>query len=136
MEPTSAINHPIRLKPGQDLLSSIAAYVKDHDIRAGWIATCAGSLTQVNLRYANQPGGTVLTGHFEIVSLTGTVSSNGCHLHMSVADSTGYTRGGHLMEGNIIYTTAELVIVQSPAHVFTREEDGSTPWKELQIRER
>jgi uncharacterized protein len=126
--------HALRLKPNQDLKQEIEAFVKKENIEAGWIMTCVGSLTQVNLRYANQPEGTKNHGHFEIVSLVGTVSVNGSHIHLSVSDSLGVTKGGHLLNENLIYTTAEIVIGESKNHIFAREKDGSTPWEELQIK--
>jgi uncharacterized protein len=128
--------HPLRLRPGTDLKGEIEAYVKREQIEAGWISTCVGSLTVLQVRYANLPAADTLQVHLEIVSLTGTVSVNGSHLHISVSDSTGKTIGGHLMDGSKVYTTAEIVIGESLRHRFTREEDGSTPWKELQIRKK
>ena len=128
--------HPLRLKPGADLKGEIEAYIKQEKIEAGWISTCVGSLTVLQVRYANQPGADTLEGHLEIVSLTGTVSVNGSHLHISVSDSTGKTIGGHLMNGSKVYTTAEIVIGESLLHRFTREQDGTTPWQELQIRKK
>lgn len=127
--------HALRLQPGEDLKQGIQEYAEEHDINAGWIMTTVGSLTKVHLRYANQEAGDTLTGYFEIVSLVGTVSTNGSHLHLSVSDSTGRTTGGHLLDGNLIYTTAEIVIGESRRHVFEREVDGTTPYKELQVRE-
>lgn len=126
--------HALRLKPNQDLKQEIEAFVKKERIEAGWIMTCVGSLIQTNLRYANQPEGTKSIGHFEIVSLVGTVSINGSHIHLSTSDSVGVTKGGHLLGENLVYTTAEIVIGESKNHVFTREKDGSTPWEELQIK--
>lgn len=126
--------HAFRLKPGQDLRKEIEAYVKKEGIKAGWMVTCVGSLEQANLRLANQPGGTAYSGHFEIVSLVGTLSTAGSHLHLSFSDSTGKTLGGHLLPGNIVYTTAEIVIGESKDLVFTRENDDTTPWDELQIK--
>ena len=126
--------HALRLKPNQDLKQEIEAFVKKENIEAGWIMTCVGSLTQANLRYANQPEGTKSSGHFEIVSLVGTVSVNGSHIHLSMSDSLGVTKGGHLLNENLIYTTAEIVIGESKNHVFAREKDGSTPWEELQVK--
>jgi hypothetical protein len=35
------------------------------NIKAGWISTCVGSLTQYNLRFANQPEGSSDIGHYE-----------------------------------------------------------------------
>ena len=84
---------------------------------------------------SNQTEGINREGHFEILSLSGTVSINGLHLHLAVSDSSGNTIGGHLLEGNIIYTTAELVISSTEKYLFTRTKDGTTPWEELQIKE-
>ena len=128
--------HAIRLKPGEDLKAGIEKLVKEKNIEAGWISTCVGSITKYNLRFANQPEGSSREGHFEIVSLTGTVSINGSHLHLAVSDSTGATIGGHLLDGNIIYTTAELMISSTEKYQFTREKDGTTPWQELNIKEK
>jgi len=133
MQPVKA--HAFRLKPGQDLKKEINKIVTDQQIKAGWISTCVGSLTNFNIRYANQPEGSSGSGHFEIVSLTGTVSVNGSHLHISISDSTGKTIGGHLLDSNIIYTTAEIVILSSDEFEFKREKDGSTPWEELQVKQ-
>lgn len=143
---SSCNNHPkkqtmgtkvyaFRLKPGQDLKKEIQQFVSDKKITAGWIGTCVGSLTHYNIRFANQPNGSSDTGHFEIVSLVGTVSTNGNHIHISLSDSTGKTIGGHLMDGCTVYTTAEIVIQSSDAFVFKREKDGTTPWEELQVVE-
>ena len=125
-----------RLKPGEDLRKSIEAIVKEKNIEAGWINTCVGSLADYTIRFANQQQGTSGSGHFEIVNLTGTVSVNGSHLHISISDSTGKTSGGHLLEGCKIYTTAEIVIGSTTAYEFKRKKDGTTEWEELQINEK
>lgn len=127
--------HAFRLKPGQDLKNEILQYVKEKQIKAGWVSTCVGSLTNYNIRFANQPEGSSGSGHFEIVSLTGTVSVNGSHLHISISDSTGKTIGGHLLDSNIVYTTAEIVLLSSDDFIFKREKDGSTEWEELQVKD-
>jgi len=95
-----------------------------------------GSLTDYTLRFANQKEGIHGSGHFEIISLTGTVSVNGSHLHISISDSTGKTIGGHLLDGCKIYTTAEIVIGSTKAYEFTRKKDGTTEWEELQVNEK
>lgn len=129
----NTIVYALRLKPGQDLRKEIENFVKGNKIQAGWIATCAGSLTHYNIRFANLPESNNGSGHFEIVSLTGTVSVNGSHMHISISDSTGHTIGGHLLEGCTVYTTAEIVLKSSPDLIFKREKDGTTKWEELQI---
>ncbi|MDB5253467.1 MAG: DNA-binding protein [Flaviaesturariibacter sp.] len=129
-------SHAFRLRPGADLKQEIQSFVKTNGIKAGWITCGVGSLTDYSIRFANQPGVSTGTGHFEIVSLTGTVSVNGSHIHLSISDSTGRTIGGHLADGNRIYTTAEIVIQESGDLEFTREKDGTTPWEELQVRKK
>ncbi len=85
------------------------------------------------IRPANQPDALSRVEKFEIVSLVGTLSTNGSHLHIALSDSLGNTIGGHLMEGNVIYTTAEIVIGEAEHLVFTRETDPQTTYKELKI---
>jgi uncharacterized protein len=132
----NTVTHAFRLLPGEDLLNGIDAFAEANDIGAGYIITCVGSLTGYNIRFANQPEGSAGAGHFEIVSLSGTLSKNGSHIHISISDPTGRTIGGHLLKDNIVYTTAEMVIGEHKGLVFTREKDGTTPWKELQIRKK
>ncbi|MBN8676438.1 MAG: DNA-binding protein [Chitinophagales bacterium] len=98
-------------------------------INAGWIATCVGSLTDYMLRFAYQPDCSSGSGHFEIVSLVGTVSTNGSHIHISISDSTGKTIGRHLMPDCKIYTTAEIVLKATDKYEFTREKMAVLPGK-------
>jgi predicted DNA-binding protein with PD1-like motif len=126
--------YALRLKPGDDLRQQLTAFLAAHGIKAGAVLTCVGSLTTVTLRLANQDGPTVYQGHFEIVSLVGTLSTNGSHLHLSVADSTGRTLGGHLLDGCRVYTTAEIVLGELPALEFGREADPAFGYKELVVR--
>ena len=123
-----------RFSPGQDLKREIESIVRLNNIRAGWVMTCVGSLTQAHLRYANQPTGTLTHGYFEIVSLVGTLSPDGVHLHMCVADGAGNTSGGHLLDQNLVYTTVELIVGVTKSHTFSREQDPSTGYKELVVK--
>jgi hypothetical protein len=127
--------YALRLKPGDDLRESIEGLVKKKNIQAGWIVTCLGSLTSYTIRFAYQEEGSQGSGHFEIIVLTGTLSVHGCHLHICVSDNEGKMTGGHLLAGCKIFTTAEIVLQASNEYVFTREKDGSTDWKELQVRD-
>ncbi|NUM34780.1 MAG: DNA-binding protein [Candidatus Brocadiae bacterium] len=128
--------YAIRLKPGEDLFSEVQKFVVENKIQAGWIATCVGSLAEYKIRFANQKEGNTGSGYFEITSLVGTLSTHGSHLHIVISDSQGQCIGGHLLQGCKIYTTAEIVIQESTEFLFTRENDGSTPWAELQIKKR
>ena len=128
--------HAIRLKPGEDLKLSIRGYLLSSKIQAGWIFSCVGSLTKYHLRFSNQEKGTFSEGFFEIINLSGSLSMHGSHLHMAIADTQGNLIGGHVLEGCIIYTTAEIIIGETGSLVFTREKDTVTTWNELRIQNR
>lgn len=133
--PHSALKtYALRLRPGDDLRQQLMAFVQAHHLLAGTMLTCVGSLTVATLRLANQDGPTVYRGHFEIVSLVGTLSVNGSHLHLAVADSTGRTIGGHLLDGCRVYTTAEMVLGELPQLEFRRETDPAFGYQELVVR--
>ncbi len=125
-----------RLKPKADLKISIMEFARENSIRAGAIVTCVGSLEQIHIRFANQKTGELRKGHFEIVSLTGTFSDSSCHLHIAIADEKGQTLGGHLMEDNLVYTTAEMVVADLTLLEFTRAVDETYGYLELIVRER
>jgi uncharacterized protein len=76
-----------------------------------------------------------LHGDLEILTLAGTVASNGSHLHMSVADTDGRVFGGHVAYGCTVRTTAEVLLLLLPEWSFTREPDPATGFAELVIRQ-
>ena len=123
----------LRLHPGNDLKKSIIDFVAAQNIKAGCIITAVGSLTSCCLRYVGQSTGTTIHQKFEILSLSGTLSTQGVHLHIALADSTGKTIGGHLLDGNIIYTTAEIIIGENTEMLFKRVADIETGYTELVI---
>lgn len=123
----------LRLKPDEDLRQSLKIFAQVQRIKAGFILTVIGSLKQATIRFANQANSTVLKDKFEILSLNGTIAETGIHLHISISDKTGKTLGGHLDNGCIIYTTAEIVIGTSEEFTFIRTIDNQTGYKELEI---
>jgi uncharacterized protein len=125
----------LRLGPGQDLRQQLETFVKQKKLRAGFIITAVGSLRSASIRLADQPNAQSFDGKFEIVSLVGTLGQDGVHLHVSISDKEGRTLGGHLVEGCLIYTTAEIVIGDAPGLSFAREQDKDTGYKELRIRQ-
>ncbi|MBK8267371.1 MAG: DNA-binding protein [Planctomycetes bacterium] len=125
--------HALRLTPGRDLRAELESFTRNHNIQAGCILTAVGSLTRANLRYGGNSEGAVTTGDLEIVSLVGTLSSDGPHLHLAVADESGKVTAGHMLEGCTIRTTAEIVIGELEGVAFSRAEDPRTGHRELKI---
>ena len=125
----------LRLTPGEDLRKALhTAFTQlqtKQDTKAACIISAVGSLSRAVLRYAAEPNGTVLEKPLELITLSGTLSADGAHLHASVADARGNVRGGHVMPGCIVRTTAEIVLAPLPGWVFSREHDAATGYKEL-----
>ena len=115
------VTYTFRLKPGQDLFDEIEQFVAEKKIEAGCVLCSVGSLTHATIRLANLESYSEFEGYFEIVSLTGTVSTHGSHLHVSISANDGKTIGGHLVSGCKIYTTAEVVLAAFPDVIYKRE---------------
>ena len=77
----------------QVLQIKISRFVKKQKIEAGLVLSCVGSLTNFAIRFANEDDALDEEGYYEIVSLSGTISVNGSHLHIAVSDEEGDTVG-------------------------------------------
>lgn len=126
-------NYTFRLKPGQDLFDSIQLFVMQQHVQAGCILSGVGSLRHASLRLADRDFNSEYPGPFEIVSITGTLSVHGSHLHISIADGEGKTIGGHFEAGCKIYTTAEIVIAVFEDVVYRRELAEDSGYEELAV---
>jgi predicted DNA-binding protein with PD1-like motif len=123
----------VRLKPGQELKTELSRLARENDLQAASIVSAVGSLTDVSLRLANQPDATRYTGHYEVVSLSGYLAAQEFHLHMAVSDGEGRTIGGHVMDGNRVYTTLVVVIEEHMRFRYRREHDPVSGYDELVV---
>lgn len=128
--------YPLRLPPGADLKAALDAFVIEKDWPAAIVLTGIGSLELAMIRFADRDVVTRVAGPLEILSLGGTLSPDGSHLHVAVADADGRVVGGHLKEGSIVRTTAEIVIGILPDWEFRREPDPETGCLELLVKRR
>ena len=125
---------PLRLQPGDDLRRALEAWMGEQEEQAGCVISAVGSLSVAELRLAGATEATAIHGELEILSLSGTLSPDGVHLHIVIADSSGAVIGGHLCVGSLVRTTAELVIGLLPEWQFSRKLDLATGYAELQIK--
>ena len=124
---------PLRLPPGADLRRALEAWMGEREEQAGCLISAVGSLSVAQLRLAGATQATAIHGELEILSLSGTLSPDGIHLHIAIADSRGTVLGGHLCAGSLVRTTAELVIGLLPEWRFSRQLDPATGFAELRI---
>lgn len=123
--------HCIRLKRGEDLLESIRWVCKEKNIAAGVVLSGVGCILKGRIRDASGVTIRELEGHYEIVSLNGTVSRERCHIHIALSKEDLSTVGGHLCVGCIVNTTCELVLAELPGISYGVEEDPETGYDEL-----
>ena len=125
---------PLRLLPGEDLREQLQAVVRQHGVEAGFVLNGAGSLSVAFLRLAGAQEARELRGDLELLSLSGSIATNGVHLHASVSDAEGRVLGGHLCPGSVVRTTVEVLLAALPEHRFSRETDAATGYLELAIQ--
>ena len=122
-----------RLHRGDDLKQSILEFCKMNNINSGIMACAVGCCSKVRFRLAGAESFYEDERDYEIVSIMGTISKDGVHIHISFADDTGKVVGGHLSDGCIINTTCEVSIIKSDKYRISREYDEETCYKELVI---
>ncbi|NNG22480.1 PPC domain-containing DNA-binding protein [Telluria aromaticivorans] len=125
---------PVRLHPRQDLRGALASILADTGGGAAFVLQGIGSLSVARIRFAGKPEATELRGDLEILTLAGSLSSDGWHLHITVADAQGRVTGGHVAPGCIVRTTAEILLALLPENAFSREPDAESGCNELVIR--
>ena len=130
-------HHAFRLTYGMDLRQGIEDYCRDNDIHSAAIVTVVGCVYRARIRLADGETIEEYDDRYEIVSLTGTISPDGSHMHISLSDEDGRVIGGHMCNGCLVNTTAEVVLVSlDEEYRFSREYDDSTGYDELVIRKR
>ncbi|MDI6702518.1 PPC domain-containing DNA-binding protein [Methanothermobacter wolfeii] len=116
----------MRIEPGKDLMEELVALPHE-----GAIVSGIGSLHGASIRTADESK-VMVRGPLEMVSLQGTVTGYGVHLHIAVADSRGRMTGGHLMGDCRVRTTAEVAMI--PYHgKMLRVMDRRTGYRELMV---
>ena len=128
--------HPLRLGPHQDLRRALEAVLAQHGATAAFVLQGIGSLSVARIRYAGLAQALELHGDLEILTLAGSLSQDGAHLHASVSDAQGKVLGGHLDYGCMVRTTAEILLVLLPEHRFSRASDAASGFKELVVARR
>ena len=126
--------YAIRLKKNDLLKESILKFCIDNNIKAGCVISSVGSLDKAVIRAAKGETIKEFNMPLEILSLNGTVSVERIHLHITLSDENYQVYGGHLMNGSIVNTTAEIVIIDLEDYEFKKEFDKSTNYNELLIK--
>lgn len=122
-----------RLDPGCDLRLRLELEVQRRMLAAGFVLCAVGSLSVARLRLAGRREITEFGGDLEILHVGGTLSMDGAHLHMTIADAESRVAGGHVVQGCVVRTTAEIVCGLVPGVAFSRQFDALTGCRELVV---
>jgi predicted DNA-binding protein with PD1-like motif len=121
----------LRLNPGDDLRASLDAALKQADAQAAFVVSGIGSLHGASVRFAGAETPARIEGDLEILTLAGSLSPDGSHIHMSVSDGEGHVFGGHAAPGCVVRTTAEILVAVLHDWQFARTHDPLTGYAEL-----
>lgn len=125
---------PLRLEPGADLRRALEQEAQARLSRSAFVVAGIGSLSNAVLRLAAADQETRLDEPLEVLSLSGTLSAQGAHLHVAVATASGRVWGGHLCHGSLVRTTAEVLLAPTTGWQLGRVLDDATGYLELQVR--
>ena len=100
---------PLKLAPGSDLRLSLEELAQQDGI-SGFVLGVVGNLTKASFQCPGQAEPTVLEGDLEVITLNGTFSPEGVHLHLSLSDGACQVWGGHLEPGTIVQKGVDLLI--------------------------
>ncbi|KAH3845202.1 bifunctional protein GlmU-like [Dreissena polymorpha] len=132
---STMVTYALRLKPGEEIVSTLHRFVEDNNLGAVSILTCVGSVSRVTLRMADSTTIKTYKENCEIVSLVGTVSAGG-HMHACFSDARGDVFGGHVIGDMYVYTTAEILLGECTGLSFTREHCHLSGYDELVVKKK
>ena len=123
-----------RLRPGSDLLLGLIEQCVKRRINAGCIISAVGCVKVVCFRTADGRSVYNEVNDFEVTALSGTISADGPHIHIQLCDENLRSIGGHLLEGTIVNTTMEIVILDlQKEYELSRSYDEETGYDELEV---
>ncbi|MCP9819764.1 DUF296 domain-containing protein [Synechococcus sp. Cruz-9H2] len=130
---------PLHLEPGSDLRRSLEQLAQEQNA-SGFVLGVVGNLAQAAFQCPGKIAPTVLRGELEIITLQGTLSPEGVHLHLSLSDGECRVWGGHLEPGSRVLKGADLLVglLESTAAAGTEasgaEASANEPLEPLEPR--
>ena len=100
---------PLHLEAGSDVRRSLEQLALEHNA-GGFVLSVVGNLSQAAFACPGKSAPTVLAGELEIITLQGTISPDGVHLHLSFSDASCQVWGGHLEHGTLVLRGADLLV--------------------------
>ena len=100
---------PLKLAPGSDVRLSLEKLAVEQNV-SGFILGVVGNLSRASFQCPGQAQPSVLEGDLEVITLNGTFSPEGVHLHLSLSDGACQVWGGHLEPGTLVQKGVDLLL--------------------------
>lgn len=100
---------PLHLDAGSDVRLSLEALARSQGA-TGYVLSVVGNLSTAVFQCPGKASPTRLRGELEIITLSGTLSPEGVHLHLSFSDGDCRVWGGHLEPGTLVLRGADLLV--------------------------
>ncbi len=99
----------LTLPSGSDIRLSLEKLAFEEKAE-GYVLGVVGNLSSAVFQCPGRAEKTRLEGNLEIITLNGTISPNGVHLHLSLSDGDCQVWGGHLEEGTLVLKGADILV--------------------------
>jgi predicted DNA-binding protein with PD1-like motif len=129
----------MRFEPGREVLSSLTEVCRENGLNNGMLLGGIGSLAKAVFcnpeEKADEKSGygygapIILDGAIELISMSGMICQGDkgeilLHVHAAFSDKEGNGHSGHLLEGNIVLKTIDVVIAELKGiHMGRRFDD-------------
>ncbi|MDA1246860.1 MAG: DUF296 domain-containing protein [Cyanobacteria bacterium] len=119
---------PLHLEAGSDVRRNLEQLALEHQ-SSGFVLSVVGNLSQAAFACPGKNTPTILAGELEIITLQGTISPEGVHLHLSFSDTSCHVWGGHLEHGTLVLRGADLLVglLSSTSSAQPRAAAGGEP---------
>ena len=99
----------LSLSPNTDLLLALKELAANENAK-GYVLGVVGNLSMALIKCPGRSEPNLLEGNLEIITLNGTISPDGIHLHLSVSDDLCKVWGGHLEIGSKVLKGVDILV--------------------------
>ncbi len=134
----------VRFDPGERLLEGLRELIRAEGIRTGLVVSGIGTLSdcRIHQSVAGYPPNLMtrhqeyleLKGSYEIASIQGIIADGEPHLHITLSEGN-HTVAGHLEDGCLVMTLAEVAILRGGEAPVRRVVRGPEKIKKLTTAE-
>tara|TARA_Y100001968_G_scaffold191429_1_gene175393 strand:+ start:395 stop:1012 length:618 start_codon:yes stop_codon:yes gene_type:complete len=102
-------SYSVKLPPNTDLLQALDQIARNENA-FGYVLGVVGNLSRAAFQCPGRAEPEIIESTLEIITLNGTISPEGSHLHLSVSDTACKVWGGHLERGAYVLKGVDILL--------------------------